>query len=278
MRLSPRVTVAALASVALLAAAGCSSTSNSGSNGEATPSPSTSETSANAGGNGGNGGNGGSSNADPCKVEPPAGTNAGQCDTLPMPKIGNVYNNPQPRSNIKDGGTLTTAISSAGPQWNRVHVDGNSLDTGTIMSYMEPVLWDYTADGQAKPNKNYLTSYKITSKNPMVVKFEINPKAKWNNGQPIDWTAFKTTWETQNGVDMKKYPAAITDGYSSIKSVTKGKSAKEAVVTFKTPFYPVEFLFNFLENPKNSDPTFLMKGWINNLNRLLGGGPFTLSC
>ncbi|HET8599547.1 MAG TPA: ABC transporter family substrate-binding protein [Segeticoccus sp.] len=247
-------------SASLFAAAGCSS-SNDNASGNKTDSGSTSGSTASSSGE--------------MKTEPADGIPASYQGKLPMPELGKDYTNPQPRSNVKDGGTLTLPIAELGPNFNDFNSDGNSVYVADIKDKIAPQLWDYGIDGTPKPNKDYLLSAKVTSEKPMVVTYELNPKAKWNNGDPITWQAFKTTWITQSG-NSDKYNPAATDGYSSIKSVEKGKNAKEVKVTFKTPFYPYELLFKNIEHPKNLDAKFYKTGWVNNLHPELEAGPFTV--
>lgn len=206
--------------------------------------------------------------------QPPDGVPAGT-RPLPLPEPGKAYNNPQPRSNVKDGGTLTLPTGELGPNFNRMSVDGNTVDLSHITNWLMPQLWDYGITGGASPNPDFLLSAEIVSTDPETVKFTLNPNAKWNDGTPIDWTAFETTWKTQSGADPRFNPAS-TDGYKSIGGVAKGDKDNEVIVTFKEPFYPIENLFGELEHPKNADPDFYKTGWINKLNVELMAGPFTV--
>lgn len=208
-------------------------------------------------------------------VQPPDGVPAGT-SPLPLPEYGKAYNNPQPRENIQDGGTLTLPIGRLGPNFNSLHVDGNNVDVSTIMNWLAPRLWQYTPAGGAAPNENYLLSFELTSENPQVVKYVVNPNAKWNDGTPIDWTAFDAIWKLQRGGDDRYSPAATT-GYESISNVAKGEQDNEVVVTFKEPFYPVEYLFAELTHPKNLDPEFYSTGWVNQIHSELLAGPFVVA-
>ncbi|HZF31436.1 MAG TPA: ABC transporter family substrate-binding protein [Gammaproteobacteria bacterium] len=206
--------------------------------------------------------------------QPPDGVPAGT-SPLPLPEPGKAYNNPQPRSNIKDGGTLTLPTGEIGPNLNLFSVDGNTVDLKSITSWFVPQLWDYGITGGATPNPDFLLSVETVSAEPETVKFTMNPSAKWNDGTTIDWTAFETTWKTQSGQDPRFNPAA-SDGYKSIASVVKGEKDNEVIVIFKEPFYPVENLFPQLEHPKNADPDFYKTGWLNKLHTELLAGPFTV--
>lgn len=194
-------------------------------------------------------------------------------EKFPMPEQGVAYNNPQPRSNVQDGGTLTLPMDTLGPNFNPWNVDGNSVYNAEIQMWTQPVLWDYDVKGNPSPNPNYLESAELVDKSPETVKYTMNPDAKWNDGTPIDWKSFETTWKTQSG-SGGKYPSASTVGYDSIGSVKKGEKDNEVLVTFKSDFYPYQMVFPFLEHPKNIDPEYYKSGWINNIDNDLLAGPY----
>ncbi len=204
--------------------------------------------------------------------QPPEGT-APNVSPLPMPEVGQLYNNPQDRENVKDGGTLTLPIGEIPPNFNGFSVDGNSVYTRDIDNWTAPSLWNFTEGGEASPDKDYLLSAELVSEDPETIKYVLNPEATWNNGDPITWKAFETTWKTQSGKTDKYNPAA-TDGYQNIKSVEMGENEKEAIVTFETPFYPYQTLFANLSHPKNMDPEFYKTGWVNEPHNELRAGPF----
>ena len=140
-------------------------------------------------------------------VEPPEGVPAGT-RPLPLPDAGKAYNNPQPRDNIRDGGTLTLPIAELGPNFNGFSVDGGSGYMDFILNWILPAfLFHFGVTGGASPNTDYLLSAELVSENPETVKYTLNPMARWNDGSPIDWTAFETTWKTQSGDDSRYNPA-----------------------------------------------------------------------
>ena len=194
---------------------------------------------------------------------------------LPLPEKGKTYNNPQPRDNVKEGGSLTIPIPELRVNWNTFSADGHSAYVDGVYTWLAPLLWNYSITGGVTPNPDYLLSSELVSQNPETVKFTLNPDAKWNDGTPIDWKTFEVTWKTQSGEDSRYNPAS-TVGYSSIASVAKGEKPNEVIVTFKEPFYPYEYLFFNLTHPKNADPTFFKTGWVNDLHRELLAGPFTV--
>jgi peptide/nickel transport system substrate-binding protein len=225
---------------------------------------------------GGSSADSGSARAAANAPEPADGVPAGT-RPLPLPVKGKAYNNPQPRDNIRDGGTLTLPIRELGPNFNNFSADGSTVYVQNILAWMSPNLWDFGVAGGASPNPDYLLSAELISEDPETVKYTLNPRARWNDGTPIDWTAFDATWKTQRGDDPRYNPAA-TDGFRSIASVRKGEKDNEVIVTFKEPYYPYESVFAVpsLEHPKNADPAFYKTGWANKINADLLAGPFTL--
>jgi peptide/nickel transport system substrate-binding protein len=107
------------------------------------------------------------------------------------------------------------------------------------------------------------------------VTYTINPKAVYNDGSPIDYKSFVSTWEANNGKNAK-FLASSTDGYSLIKSVTKGVDDRQAVVTFNGTYAWPEGLFNNLLNPKAATPDVYNKGYLNTPHAEWGAGPYTV--
>ncbi len=183
--------------------------------------------------------------------------------------------NPQPRDNVKDGGTLTTATAEITSQLNTFQADG-TVYTLYFWRWYNPMLILFSPDGTASPNPDYLTDVKKEEKGgKTVVTYTINPKATYNDGSPIDWKSFETTWKANSGKD-EKYLASSTDGYSLIQSVTKGVDDRQAVVTFNSVYAWPDGLFNVLLNPKVSTPDIYNKGYINNPHAEWGAGPYTV--
>ena len=193
----------------------------------------------------------------------------------PMPTDGVAYDNPQDRDALQEGGTLTLATSEIGPNWNSFNTDGNTAYMAQFWQLYQPQLWDYDVSGNPTPNPDYLTNVEVTSEDPLVVTYDINELATWNDGTPIDWTAFEATWKTQSGKNEGFNPPS-TSGYDQIASVTQGDNPKQAVVTFDTPFFPYEFLFINIEHPAAADPAVFTDGWVNEPHTEWAAGPFTV--
>ncbi len=183
--------------------------------------------------------------------------------------------NPQPYDNIRDGGTLTSALPEITPQFNPFQGDF-TLYTRTVWNWYNPLLITFTADGDPVFNPDYLTSVKDEQVDGNTrVTYTINPKATYNDGSPIDWRSFDTVWKSSNGTD-KRYIPGGTDGYDRIATLTRGVDDRQVVVTFRGIDLWWPGLFNNLLNPKALDPETFNKGYINTPHPEWGAGPYQL--
>ena len=184
--------------------------------------------------------------------------------------------NPQPRDNIKDGGTLTEALPEISAQFNQFNGDA-TLYSRIVARLYTPELISFAQDGGVQYNRDYLASdpKEETVDGNTKITYTLNPKATWNDGSPIDWTAFDATWKTNNGKD-KAYSVLSSDGYDRIASVTRGVDDKQAVVTFAGKWVWWPGLFNWVLNPKATDPKVFNEGFLNEPHNEWGAGPYQI--
>ncbi len=118
-----------------------------------------------------------------------------------------------------------------------------------------------------------MTKAELTAESPkQVVTYQINPKAKWDDGSPITWKDFEAQWKALNGSN-EAFKVASTQGYDKMESVVRGKDDLEVIVTFKEPFADWRGEFNPLyPAATNSDPAVFNDGWKETF--LLTAGPF----
>lgn len=206
------------------------------------------------------------------EAEPADGFPSDYQGTYPMPDVDKAYNNPKSRDDVKDGGTLTLATTYTS-SWNALSTDGNTGYMQEFWYYYAPLLYTLDFKGNITWNKDFITKVETVSEDPLQIKFTINDQAKWNNGKPIDWTAFRATWQVRNGTNDEYNPPS-TEGFEQISSVEQGDTAKEAVITFKQPWYPWEALFDTLYNPEATDPKTFTQGWNDNPHNEWQAGPF----
>lgn len=192
-----------------------------------------------------------------------------------------VQNNAQDRSSLEQGGSLTLVMDEWPTNFNGWHTDGNLAAWHDVERATDPLLYTYTPEGEATPRAEFLTAMPTVEQKDgkEIATYKLNPKAVWNDGTKIDWTAFDATWKVNRAtVDQEKFNNTGTvAGYEDIESVKQGASADEVVVTFDKPFYPITEVFSGLVHPKVAkDPeTFntLMK---TEAHPELRSGPFTI--
>ena len=203
------------------------------------------------------------------------GTGNGSSDTAKSLAEQAQYN-PQPYENLKDGGTLATSLPEISTQWNPFQ--GNStLYSFTVWNWYNPVLTTFSTDGNPAFNPDYLTDVKADTVNGNTrITYTINPKATYNDGSPIDWTAFEATWKADNAQN-KAYIVLSSDGYDRIASVSRGVDDRQAIVTFNGLNVWWQGLFNILLNPKALDSQVFNKGYIDTPHPEWGAGPYTVA-
>ncbi|GAB08641.1 putative peptide ABC transporter substrate binding protein [Gordonia araii NBRC 100433] len=188
---------------------------------------------------------------------------------------GQAQINEQPRENVREGGSLTTALTEVTPQWNSHQADGTAY-TLALWRWYNPVLAYFSPDGEYSFNRDYLTDVKkAVVDGRTVVTYTIEPRATYNDGTPIDWRAFANTWRVNSGVDVR-YTASSTDGYDQIESVTRGVDDKQAVVRFRGIWAWPDGLFNTLQHPKIVTPDDFNRSYVQNPRADLGAGPYTV--
>lgn len=181
--------------------------------------------------------------------------------------------NPMERDQIQDGGELTLAITEIAEQQNVFHANMN-LYTRTLWSKYNPQLSLFDGDGTYHPNPAYLTDVQdevVDGKT--VVTYTINPEAKYNDGTPIDWTAYENTFKFNNGSNPD-VQVNSTDGYELIESVERGEDDKQAVVTFKQAYPWWQGLFDTLVPPQVKDADTFMNAYLKQVHPEWGAGPF----
>ncbi len=187
--------------------------------------------------------------------------------------------NEQPYSALKQGGELNASIGEFTEQKNQWHMDG-TVDTWTLWDLYNPELIKFKPNGDLNVNKNYLTSVnaELVDGN-QVVTYEINPKAQFNDGTPIDAAAFKHTWESTNGSN-KDYNPSSTDGWNKITSVEPGKDDREVVVTYDGAWPWWGGQFNTLLHPACADADCFNTGYLGSdlasAHPEWGAGPYKL--
>ena len=137
-----------------------------------------------------------------------------------------------------------------------------------------PSAFEFAADAEPSVNEDYFTSIELTSDDPQVVTYDINPDATWSDGTPITAADLIAQWQALNGTNPA-YNISSSNGYDQMKSVEQGDNEKQAVVTYANPYADWQAQFSPLYPAStNSDPNVFNTGWIEKPQ--VTAGPFQL--
>lgn len=178
--------------------------------------------------------------------------------------------NPQDPANLRQGGNLRLALTEFPPNFNPLHLDGNTGDVGSLSKPTLPRAFVIAADGSTTVNTDYFTSVELTSTEPQVVTYTINPKAVWSDGTPITWEDIKSQIDATSGKDPA-FVIAAPNGSERVASVTRGVDDRQAVMTFAKPYADWQGMFagngRLLPKSMTATPEAFNKG------QLAGPGP-----
>ncbi|MDO3403266.1 ABC transporter family substrate-binding protein [Mycolicibacterium neoaurum] len=186
--------------------------------------------------------------------------------------------NPQDPATLQQGGNLRLPLTGFPPNFNYLHIDGNLAELGRMLRATLPRAFVIKPDGEMTVNSDYFTDVELTSTDPQVVTYTINPKAVWTDGSPITWEDMAAQINATSGKD-KRFLFASPNGSERVESVTKGVDDRQAVITFSKHFADWRGMFagNAMLAPKSvtSDPEAFNRGFLNGPSA--SAGPFMIS-
>lgn len=186
--------------------------------------------------------------------------------------------NPHDPATLQDGGDLRLALTDFPPNFNILHIDGNSADVSAMMKATLPRAFIIGPDGSTTVDTDYFTSIALTGTAPQVVTYTINPKAVWSDGTPITWEDIASQIHALSGAD-KTFEIAGPSGADRVASVTRGVDDRQAVITFAKPYAEWRGMFagNGMLLPKSmtATPEAFNKGQLEGPGP--SAGPFVVS-
>ena len=186
--------------------------------------------------------------------------------------------NPQDPANLQQGGNLRLAIGALPSNFNTLNIDGNEADTASVLRPTMPRAFTIAPDGTMKVNTDYFTNVELTTSDPQVVTYTINPKATWSDGAPITWEDIAAQINATSGKD-KAFAIASPNGSDRVASVTRGVDDRQAVMTFAQhyPEWRGMFAGNTMLLPKSmtANPDVFNKGQLEAPGP--SAGPFIVS-
>lgn len=133
---------------------------------------------------------------------------------------------------IQDGGALTLAVGALPVNYNNLEIDGNDVDTNTILSATQGGPYKIDEKGQPVLDKNYAESVELVSDDPQVVEVKLNPDAVWEDGTPVTVDDYIATWKANNGSNTD-FLNVSTAGWENIESIEQGADQFDVKITFK---------------------------------------------
>ncbi len=150
----------------------------------------------------------------------------------------------------KVGGSITYALDEDVAGFNVLSAGDQEEVLAEMLNNVWPAVFPIQPDLKPHLDTSFVTSARVTSQSPQTVVYQINPKAVWSDGTPINADDFIYNWQAQSGdstfTDLGGQPfqPAGTTGYQSIKSVTGSNNGKTVTVVFAQPFGDWQALFN----------------------------------
>ncbi len=151
--------------------------------------------------------------------------------------------NPKDRSELKEGGELRLAFEGIPKNFNPFNTNGYTSGAIAIQAAMNSAYaggykYDYT--GKPSLNTDYVTEYKAETKNGVqTVTFKINPKAKFNDGTPIDIESVRAAHKIFTA-PAGEYQVTDAPMWKQVKSVEENGDKFSVKVTMEKPYYPID--------------------------------------
>ena len=204
-----------------------------------------------------------------------AGNTAPSASGSPAAALPTVDWDSADAGDVQDGGTLNLAVGALPVNYNNSEIDGNDVDTNTILAATSGGPLRITTEGASEVNPDYASSVELVSDDPQVVEIKLNPKAVWEDGTPITVADYEATWKALNGSN-EAYQVVSTTGWDQIASVEQGTDEFDVKVTFSSVFADWQSLFGgVLPAAIASDPTVFNTGYVD--KAVPSSGPFVIS-
>lgn len=190
--------------------------------------------------------------------------------------------NPKERTELKEGGDLTLPMADLGPDFNTASQNGNSSSAAVFVSSLSPVtvlgLWMSDYEGKISTNPDFCESFQEeVSGGKQILNIKLNPKAKFNDGTPIDVKALQATAEILGkGLD-KGFNLVDPGPHAYIESVEEDGDAFTVKVTMSQTYYPIEDVFGSgVFHPAMNDKEVFNNGFVDKIHNEWHAGPFKL--
>jgi len=159
------------------------------------------------------------------------------------------------------GGSFTYGYGQEFSDFNNNTIGGNSVKNGIVLNGVLPDTFYFSGpEGALVMDENLMESVELTSEDPQVVEYVVNPEAAWSDGDPIDCDDFQLAFMSSNGkyirqkdgapvtdpesgLELPVFDTAGTTGYEQIESLECSEDGKTITTTYATPYPDWQGLF-----------------------------------
>ena len=147
---------------------------------------------------------------------------------------------------VEAGGSISIAAVSPMTDWNPLSAAGDTTGQRQQQWPLYPHPFLTLPDTSVVLNEALLVSAEVTSEDPMVVEYVIQPDAQWSDGTPITGADFEYTQAVQDPAQCEECLAAFTEGYSDIVEIETSEDGKTVTMEYAKPFSEWQALFNYI--------------------------------
>lgn len=179
-------------------------------------------------------------------------------------------------SEVKDGGTLTLAITQMPDNWNPAEADGALADNYGVN---DPTGFGHSGtlseDGTMTFNPDYITSATVKSADPQVIEVKYNPKAVWEDGTPITIADLIAFWKASNGTNTA-FQVAGTQGWEDIADIKQTADQFTGEITWKKKNSEWQnFTYPVVPQSISKDPKVFNEGYAK--KNIPSNGPYKVA-
>ena len=180
------------------------------------------------------------------------------------------------------GGTVTVALDQVPTTLNDHTVLGDNPSTRLVSSAIWPQVFQVGPGQTPVLDTAVVNSAELVGVDPQTVVYQIDPRAVWSDGVPINVDDFVYAWQSQRGggndVDRTADSVASTLGYRDIASVTGSNAGRTVTVVFRTSYGDWASLFDDLLPAHIAERVGWNHGFDSfNPGVLVSGGPWQVT-
>ena len=141
-------------------------------------------------------------------------------------------------------GTVTVRLTAPFTSYNNGTADDNATPNQEVVNAVQPSVAKFDDHAGVVVDSN-LVSVTKTSDDPLVVTYTFNPKAVWDDGQPVGCDDVYLAWIANNGVakgtesggaPTALFQTASTAGWDQVGAVACSPDGRTATFTYTKPF------------------------------------------